>query len=53
MMSAQPIDSRPSRIAMISPSLTMSLMLAPVAYGEMVASLSTCSSFSSFLTRLR
>ena len=38
--SAQLITSRPSRIAITSASFTMSWMLAPVAYGVMVASLS-------------
>ena len=37
-MSAHVMVSRPSRMAMISASLTMSLMMAPVAYGEITAS---------------
>ncbi len=41
------MTSRPSLIAMISASLTKSLMLAPVAYGVIVASLSICSAVSS------
>ncbi len=42
--------SRPSRMAMISASFTRSLIVAPVAYGVMVASLSMCSGVSSWAT---
>ncbi len=41
--SGQVIVSRPSRIAVISASFTRSLIVAPVAYGVIVASLSSCS----------
>ena len=50
MTSAHVIVSRPSRMAVISASLTRSLIEAPVAYGVMTASFSTCSSVSSWLT---
>jgi hypothetical protein len=46
-MSFQVMTSRPSRIALISDSLTRSLMVAPVAYGVIVASLSICSAVTS------
>ena len=45
--------SRPSRIEMISASLTRSLIVAPVAYGVIVASLSICSAVSSWETLSR
>jgi hypothetical protein len=45
--------SRPSPMALIRAMFTMSWMLAPVAYGVMVASLSTCSGVSSRLILLR
>ena len=41
-MSAHVMVSRPSRMATISDSFTMSLMMAPVAYGEMTARRSIC-----------
>ena len=44
MTSRQVMISRPSRIAVISASLTRSLIVAPVAYGVIVASLSSSSS---------
>jgi hypothetical protein len=47
------MTSRPFLIAMISASLTRSLMVAPVAYGVMMASLSICSSVSSCCTLFR
>ena len=46
--SGQVMTSRPFLIAVMSDSLTRSLMVAPVAYGVIVASLSICSSVSSF-----
>ena len=51
--SGQVIVSRPSRIATTNASLTRSLIDAPVAYGVMTASLSTCSSVISCLTLSR
>ena len=51
--SGQVTASRPSRIALTSASLTVSLMVAPVAYGDVTASCSTSSSVRTFLTRLR
>jgi hypothetical protein len=44
------MTSRPFLIAVMSDSLTRSLMVAPVAYGVMVASLSMFSSVSSCRT---
>ena len=48
--SGQVMTSRPFLIAVISDSLTRSLMVAPVAYGVIVASLSMFSAVSSCLT---
>ncbi len=45
--SDQVMTSRPSLMAVMSDSLTRSLMVAPVAYGVIVASLSICSGLSS------
>ena len=53
MTSAQLMTSRPSRIAITSASFTMSWMLAPVAYGVIVASLSISSGVSSCWTFAR
>ncbi len=48
--SAQVMTSRPPRMAVMSDSFTRSLMVAPVAYGVIVASLSICSGVSSWRT---
>ena len=48
--SAQVMVSRCSRMATISDSLTRSLMVAPVAYGVMVASLSIWASVRACFT---
>jgi len=52
-MSRHSITSRPSRKAAINPSLTMSLMTAPDAYGLDVASRSMSVSVSEFFTLSR
>ena len=53
MTSFHVMTSRPSRMAMISDSLTRSLIVAPVAYGVIVASLSISSAVSSCRTLAR
>ena len=45
--------SRPWRMATISASFTMSLIMAPDAYGDMSARLSTCSGVSTLRTLAR